>query len=93
MPLSRMTISALLAAQAFLGACSSMPPAGEAATAASVKDDHNFEVVVYEVLANPEDDGLSKTKIYIDGNPAGEVPSGLKSIQKTWRGTDRKSVV
>ena len=46
--------------------------------------DANFLLMVSEAIASPEDDVLSYTKVFIDGQPAGQTPIAAKSKEKAW---------
>jgi hypothetical protein len=43
----------------------------------------NFELVVSEVVQNPSDDGVSYTKVFVDGAEAGKTGVGRKSQTRT----------
>ncbi len=43
----------------------------------------NFELTVSEVVQNPGDDGVSYTKVFVDGAEAGETEVGRKSQTRT----------
>lgn len=49
---------------------------------AEVKDP-NFILLVDESVPNPDDDGVSYTKIFIDGKEAGKTAVGRKSEERT----------
>jgi hypothetical protein len=89
----------LIAAAVILGACGAPPrkvaePAGPPPVApvpaavrapqepAEVKDP-NFILVVTENVPNPDDDGISYTKIFVDGKEAGRTAVGRKSEDRT----------
>lgn len=46
----------------------------------------NFEVMTYEVVDNPEGEGVSHLKIFVDGAEAGQTAAGPKSSEKIWQG-------
>jgi hypothetical protein len=45
--------------------------------------DPNFILVVGESVPNPDDDGVSFTKVFVDGKEAGQIPVGRKSEERT----------
>ena len=45
-------------------------------------EDPNFEAVVIEAVPNAEDEGVSFTKIFIDGKEAGKTAVGPRSQEK-----------
>ena len=51
---------------------------------AEVKDP-NFILVVSELVPNPEDDGVSFTKVFVDGKEAGQTAVGRKSEERALR--------
>lgn len=86
--MSRLWFVAALAA--VLAACAAPRPADETANEppprrvsepAEVKDP-NFILVVDETVPNPADDGVSFTKVYVDGKEAGKTAVGRKSEQR-----------
>lgn len=59
-------------------------PAVEATPAVAVPKEANLTLSVSETIAGPEEETLSQTKVYVDGQPAGETHIGPKSQPKTW---------
>jgi hypothetical protein len=49
---------------------------------AEVKDP-NFILVVTQSVPNPDDDGISFTKVFVDGKEAGKTAVGRKSEERT----------
>jgi hypothetical protein len=47
--------------------------------------DPNFILVVSESVPNPDDDGISFTKVFVDGKEAGKTAVGRKSEERTLR--------
>jgi hypothetical protein len=45
--------------------------------------DTNFILVVAETVPNPDDDGISFTKVFVDGKEAGKTAVGRKSEERT----------
>lgn len=58
------------------------PSAPRAPEPAEVKDP-NFILVVDESVPNPDDDGVSFTKVFVDGKEAGKTAVGRKSEERT----------
>ena len=52
------------------------------APAPEVKDP-NLILVVSEAVAAPDEDGVSLTKVFVDGKEAGETAVGPKSVERT----------
>jgi hypothetical protein len=93
-----MTRSLALAALVMLAACAApprkpaapgpapVPPVPEAVRApaqpAEVKDP-NFILVVSETVPNPDNDGISFTKVFVDGQEVGRTAVGRKSEERT----------
>jgi hypothetical protein len=85
----------LLAALILLGACATPRKTGGPALAPPVPSnrrapqeppevkDPNFILVVAESVPNPDDDGISFTKVFIDGKEAGKTAVGRKSEDRT----------
>jgi hypothetical protein len=88
--------ASLFAALVLLAACgaprktasgpAAVPPVPRALRApqepAEVKDP-NFLLVVDESVPNPDDDGVSYTKIFVDGKETGKTSVGRKSEERT----------
>lgn len=69
----------------FLAACAapqSKPSVPAAQEPPEVKDP-NFVLVVTESVPNPDDDGVSFTKVFMDGREAGKTGVGRKSEEHT----------
>jgi len=47
--------------------------------------DPNFEAVIVEAVPNADDEGVSFTKIFVDGKEAGKTPVGPRSQEKRVR--------
>jgi len=47
--------------------------------------DPNFEAVVLEAVPNADDEGVSFTKVFVDGQEAGKTPVGPRSQEKRVR--------
>ena len=47
--------------------------------------DPDFELVVIETVPNAEDEGVSFTKVFVDGKEAGKTPVGPRSQEKRVR--------
>lgn len=47
--------------------------------------DPNFELVVVEAVPNADDEGVSFTKIFVDGKEAGKTPVGPRSQERRVR--------
>lgn len=45
--------------------------------------DPNFILVVSETVPNPDDDGISYTKVFVDGKEAGHTAVGRKAEERT----------
>ncbi len=58
-----------------------LPPPPLPAAVVEVKDP-NFEAVVLEAVPNADDEGVSFTKIYVDGKEAGKTGVGPRSQEK-----------
>lgn len=52
--------------------------------APAIPSDANFVLSVSEAVAGPEEDIPAYLKVTVDGNRAGETPSGPKSQEKKW---------
>jgi hypothetical protein len=86
--MSRLWFLAALAA--VLAACGAPRPAGEPAVeppprrveAPPEVKDPNFILVVDETVPNPADDGVSFTKVFVDGKEAGKTAVGRKSEER-----------
>jgi hypothetical protein len=89
----------LFASAILLGACAVPPPRKSVAPGpppvapvpaaviaparpAEVKDP-NFILVVSETVPNPDEDGISFTKVFVDGQEAGRTAVGRKSEERT----------
>jgi hypothetical protein len=89
----------LFAALILLGACAAPPPRKSVAPGpppvapvpaavsapaqpAEVKDP-NFILVVSETVPNPDEDGISFTKVFVDGQEVGRTAVGRKSEERT----------
>jgi hypothetical protein len=57
------------------------PPPPPVAVVAEVKDP-NFELVVSESVPNADDEGVSFTKVFVDGKEAGKTAVGPRSQEK-----------
>lgn len=84
---------ALLSGVVLLAACaspaprpsgSSAPPPSERQAAQEPPEvkDPNFILVVAESVPNPDDDGVSFTKVFVDGGEAGKTGVGRKSEER-----------
>jgi hypothetical protein len=62
-----------------------VPPARRAPQEPPDVKDPNFILVVTESVPNPDDDGISFTKVFIDGKEAGKTAVGRKSEARTLR--------
>jgi hypothetical protein len=60
-----------------------MPPGLRASAEPAEVKDPNFLLVVDESVPNPADDGVSYTKIFVDGKEAGKTAVGRKSEERT----------
>ncbi|MEK7233884.1 MAG: hypothetical protein AAB268_08710 [Elusimicrobiota bacterium] len=56
------------------------PPAADV----EVKDP-NFEAVIIEAVPNADDDGISFTKVFVDGKESGKTAVGPRSLEKRTR--------
>lgn len=65
------------------GAVLPVPPARRAAQEPPEVKDPNFILVVTESVPNPDDDGISFTKVFVDGKEAGKTAVGRKSEERT----------
>ncbi len=65
------------------GAASPVPPALRAPAEPAEVKDPNFILVVTESVPNPDDDGISFTKVFVDGKEAGKTAVGRKSEDRT----------
>lgn len=54
------------------------------APSAAIPADANFVLAVSEAIASLEEDTASYTKIFIDGQPAGETAVGPRSQERRW---------
>ncbi len=84
----------MLAALMLLGACAApsknaraaapvpAPPARPAPQEPPEVKDPNFVLVVDESVPNPDDDGISFTKVFVDGKEAGKTAVGRKSEER-----------
>lgn len=86
--------AAALAAAVVFSACAARGGAGPAAASVSTPvatpkkfvypepsevKDPNFVLVVSETVPNPDDDGISYTKVFVDGQEAGKTAVGRKA--------------
>lgn len=92
----RRALPALLGA-ALASACAARGGAGPSAPSAQMPEppkkplfepppevkDPNFLLVVDETVPNPDDDGISYTKVFVDGQEAGKTAVGRKADEKT----------
>jgi len=76
--------AAALALLLFLGACARRP-AGPPPLP-PVPPSADLVVFAYEVVQSEDEDGISSSRIYVDGNFAGRTESGRKSEEKRWFG-------
>jgi hypothetical protein len=60
-----------------------VPPARRAPQEPPEVKDPNFILVVSESVPNPDDDGVSFTKVFVDGKEAGKTSVGRKSEDRT----------
>jgi hypothetical protein len=84
-----------IAALILLGACAAprkisgpprpfpVPSARRAPQEPAEVKDPNFILAVAESVPNPDDDGISFTKVFIDGKEAGKTAVGRKSDERT----------
>lgn len=81
-----------LAAALLFAACAAPRRADVSAPAAPVRrapqeplevKDPNFILVVSEAVPNPDDDGVSFTKVFVDGKEVGKTGVGRKSEDRT----------
>jgi hypothetical protein len=86
--MKRLVLLAALIAAACVGPRQSefpeSPPAPPPVAETEVKDP-NFEAVVIETVPNAEDEGVTFTKVFIDGQEAGLTPVGPRSREKRVR--------
>lgn len=84
----------IVAALLLLGACAApsknagtvsrpVPPSRRAPQEPPEVKDPNFILVLTESVPNPDDDGVSFTKVFVDGKEAGKTAVGRKSEQRT----------
>jgi len=59
-----------------------VPPERRAPAEPAEVKDPNFILVVDESVPNPDDDGVSYTKIFVDGKEAGKTAVGRKSEER-----------
>jgi hypothetical protein len=59
-----------------------VPPQRQAPAEPAEVKDPNFILAVDESVPNPDDDGVSYTKIYVDGKEAGKTAVGRKSEER-----------
>ena len=90
-----MTRPRFLAVLILLGACAAprrnagppaplpVPSARRAPQEPAEVKNPNFVLVVSESVPNPDDDGISFTKIFVDGKEAGKTAVGRKSEDRT----------
>ncbi len=81
--------AARIAVLALLAACAAPRPAApprqpdQPAPVAPVEvKNPNFELVVTEAVPNADDEGVSFTKIFVDGKEAGKTPVGPRSQER-----------
>jgi hypothetical protein len=60
-----------------------VPPALRAPQEPAEVKDPNFVLVVTESVPNSDDDGISYTKVFVDGKEAGKTGVGRKSEERT----------
>ena len=60
-----------------------VPPALRAPQEPAEVKDPNFILVVSESVPNPDDDGISFTKVFVDGQEVGKTAVGRKSEERT----------
>jgi hypothetical protein len=65
------------------GAAAPVPLARRAPSEPPEVKDPNFILVVTESVPNPDDDGISFTKVFVDGKEAGKTAVGRKSEERT----------
>lgn len=91
---SGFTAAGLAAAALALAGCAGGRATAPAKTAASVPPrpvrqeppevtDPNFILTVNETVPNPDDDGISFTKVFVDGAEAGKTSVGRKSEERS----------
>ena len=87
----RVPVLAALVSLLLAAACAAPRPVGPAPRLPSravpppppeVKDP-NFILVVNETVPNPDDDGISFTKVFVDGKEAGKTAVGRKADERT----------
>lgn len=61
------------------------PAAPEPAPEPVAAEDMNFELVVNEVVASAEDEGVSQTALFVEGAPAGRTEVGPRSAERRLR--------
>jgi hypothetical protein len=83
---------ALICVAALLAACAAprqaaaprpSAPARRAAAEPPEVKDPNFILAVSETVPNPDDDGISFTKVFVDGKEAGKTSVGRKAEERT----------
>jgi hypothetical protein len=70
------------AAPAVIPAPLPVPPALRAPQEPAEVKDPNFMLVVSETVPNPDDDGISFTKVFVDGKEVGRTAVGRKSEER-----------
>jgi hypothetical protein len=60
-----------------------VPPSRRAPQEPPEVKDPNFILVLTESVPNPDDDGVSFTKVFVDGKEAGKTAVGRKSEERT----------
>ncbi len=86
--MSRLAIVAVLLAAACAGprrAEFPKPPPPPPPVAVIEVKDPNFEAVIVEAVPNADDEGVSFTKIFVDGKEAGKTAVGPRSQEKRAR--------
>jgi len=82
------------AALVLLGACAAprpadvtgpVPPPRRVEPAPAEVKDPNFILIVSESVPNPDDDGISFTKVFADGKEVGKTAVGRKAEERTLR--------
>ena len=84
----RRALAALTALAGCLAGCAApkptYPPPPFAAAPAPEPKRPNFELTVTESVPSPDEDGLSFTRVIVDGVDKGQTPVGRKSQERTF---------